>query len=354
MEEIMKKNIMKKNILKPLIAIFVASALLAGCKSADEMTPGDGVNGSFLSESSATDETGDAKGEAGDANDPAGDTAESNSADASENTDKDAAVTEPAPYFLKGVYMYYPVADEDPSMDRFYIFRTGEEGYTENGSDGTGAPFSCKQADGKVEFTFGGEGEETEVFTVQSLENRAVTGAFEDGVKLVFLPVDDEDPDTFDAVNYINAQSGKDLVYTDANGWRVRYDPDLFEVSKDGTSVNFVYTGESAGTNMITAYYTVENDAKTTIDNLAKEWGENATTTEGIFPGTEDAPGYWAVLPPAEEGSGIHMTAIARDYMDGALVFEMTGHVCGDDEIDIPVSDALAGVIDSLEFITGE
>nr|WP_297708143.1 hypothetical protein [uncultured Butyrivibrio sp.] len=69
-----------------------------------------------------------------------------------------------------------------------------------------------------------------------------------------------------------------------------------------------------------------------------------------IFPGTEDVKEYWAVLPPTEEGSRLYMTAIARDYMDGYLLFELTGHNSGDEELDMAVSDYMAAIIDSLTF----
>ncbi len=44
------------------------------------------------------------------------------------------------------------------------------------------------------------------------------------------------------------------------------------------------------------------------------------------------------------------MTAIARDYMDGYLLFELTGHNSGDEELDMAVSDYMAAIIDSLTF----
>ncbi len=44
------------------------------------------------------------------------------------------------------------------------------------------------------------------------------------------------------------------------------------------------------------------------------------------------------------------MTAIARDDMEGVLVFELDGHMGNDEENNMAVSDALAGIIDSLEF----
>ena len=102
---------------------------------------------------------------------------------------------------------------------------------------------------------------------------------------------------------------------------------------------------------MITASYNVEGkDAKTAIADLAKEWGENATTNDTIFPGTDDVTGYFATLPSGTEGSGLYCTAVARDYMDGYLLLELTGHNSGNAELDMAVSDALNGIIDSLEF----
>lgn len=254
------------------------------------------------------------------------------------------------PYFSKGVYMNYAVEAENPTMDYFYVFNDEATGHTDDGSVGMGLPFACTQADGTVSFTFGGEGEEPMVLTVDSVENGAVTGHFDDGLELVFIPVPDEDPETFDAESYIHAAAGESIVYKDANGWSVKYDPALFTVNSGDQTVSFVYMGESAGTNMITASYNTGKDAKTAINDLAKEWGDKATLLEGIFPGTDDVTGYWVNLPPEKDSSGLYSTAVARDYMDGYLLFELTGHNSGNDEIDMGVSDSLAAVIDSLEF----
>ena len=46
----------------------------------------------------------------------------------------------------------------------------------------------------------------------------------------------------------------------------------------------------------------------------------------------------------------MHETAIARDYMDGALIFELTGHNGEDEEMNMEVSDRMAGIIDSLTW----
>ena len=189
----------------------------------------------------------------------------------------------------------------------------------------------------------------------------AMTSAFLAGCVTVNINVDTDDepaqtesvsadPETFDAANFKNAAAGDDLVYEDANGWSVRYDPDLFTVNGGGPEVSFVYTGESAGTNMITVTYTVDNKAEAAIKELGESWSEKTEYSDGPFPGADYAKGYRAVLPPEEEGSGLYMTAIARDYMDGALIFELTGHNGNDEEMNMAVSDHLAGIIDSLTW----
>ena len=100
-----------------------------------------------------------------------------------------------------------------------------------------------------------------------------------------------------------------------------------------------------------TVTYDVENKGEDAIKKLGESWGSDKTTySEGAFPGAEDVTGYWATLPPSEDGSGFYETAVGRDYMDGALIFELTGHNGEDDAQNMEVSDQMASVIDSLTF----
>ena len=46
------------------------------------------------------------------------------------------------------------------------------------------------------------------------------------------------------------------------------------------------------------------------------------------------------------------MEAVTRDYMEGYLSFEVIGHKSGNEELDMEVSDRLAGIIDSLTFLS--
>jgi hypothetical protein len=157
-----------------------------------------------------------------------------------------------------------------------------------------------------------------------------------------------------DAVNESQVSESGATLYTDPNGWSVEYDPERFAVNQGENFVSFVYTGESAGSNLVTAYYEVGKNASASINERAEAWGEETTMLDGEFPGASDVIGYWAMLPPAEEGSGLYMTAVARDYLDGALVFELTGHNSGDEMMDMEVADYLAMIIDSLKFVSEE
>lgn len=139
--------------------------------------------------------------------------------------------------------------------------------------------------------------------------------------------------------------------YENPNGWSVQYDDAYINVMQQDDEVFFVYSGEGVGSNLIDVYYEPEVSAKDVVDGTAMKWAnDNTIQNECIFPGTEDVTGYWAVLPPAEEGSGYYENIIARDYKGGCLVFETIGHVTGDDELDMMVSDNLAMVIDSVKF----
>lgn len=258
-----------------------------------------------------------------------------------------------APYFEAGVYANYAKEAEDPTKTYFYVFNTQDYGYTADGeADDAGLPFDIVQEDGKVEFSFGGADGSNDVLIVTGKEDGVVYGYFENvpELELTFELVDGVEPDGFSAVNYLNAASGEDLVYNDANGWSVKYDPSCIDLTSSGSAAFFVYTGECAGTSMITAMYDVDMNAEAKAQDLAKAYGENATVTECIFPGTEDVEGFYVNANSGQTGPGLYESAFIREYMDGYLIFEFTTTVSGDDAIDIPVSDALAAIIDSLSF----
>ncbi len=158
--------------------------------------------------------------------------------------------------------------------------------------------------------------------------------------------------DSVDA-GYIEALKSdiqEDILYTHENGWSVRYNPSCITVNGGGPITTFVYTADCPGTCMITVTYDVNKNGKEAADELAKRWGDEAVVSECIFPATEDVNGFYVDAHPGQIGPGFYESAYVRDYLDGYLMFEFTDHVSGDDAIDIPVSDTLSAIIDSLQF----
>ncbi|WP_026495778.1 hypothetical protein [Butyrivibrio sp. WCD3002] len=258
-----------------------------------------------------------------------------------------------APYFSKGVYVNYAKDAENPPKTYFYVFSDDSYGYTADGeNDDIGVPFDITQTDGQVEFSFGGAEESKDVLVITGAENGMVYGCFEDvpDRELVFEPVADADPENFSAVNYLSSMTGGDNVYRDANGWSVHYNPSCITVNQGGPVTTFVYTGDCAGTCMITATYDVDKDAKTAAEDLAASYGDQAMVSDCVFPGTEDVEGFYVDAVPGQTGPGLYASAFVREYMGGYLIFEFTQHVAGDDEMDMAVSDNLSAIIDSLSF----
>ncbi|WP_029232272.1 hypothetical protein [Butyrivibrio sp. VCB2006] len=263
----------------------------------------------------------------------------------------DSEDEEGAPIFKKGVYVNYAKEAENPTKNYFYVFNDEGWGHTEDSENGAGVPFDCVQDEGSVHFSFGSVDAIEDVFVVTSVEDGVIYGHFDDDMKieLVFEPVPDVDPDTFNAVNYM---STGDYIYENANGWSIKYDPKRFDITEDANKVAIVYNGEGVGTNMIMVTYDVDMTAKEKRDAIAKEYGENATTMETPFPGADDVTAYRASCPAGEGGSGLYEEAIIIEYMGGYLCFEVIGHLTGNDELDMEVCDYLAGILDSLTFMS--
>ena len=115
---------------------------------------------------------------------------------------------------------------------------------------------------------------------------------------------------------------------------------------------SFVYTGESAGTNMLTISYIADKLPDEVLSELTEGWGDpgSVESSESYFPGTSDKWGLWRTLLSNGEGSGLSENVFAGEYNGGVLMFDFTTHKAEDDSIDIPVSDALSAVIDSIKY----
>ncbi len=144
-----------------------------------------------------------------------------------------------------------------------------------------------------------------------------------------------------------------EMEYISENGWRVTYDPTVIEASKTDAGANFVYIGESAGTNMVTISYIKDKQPAEALYDITSKWGadeEDITRYEGIFPGTEDKWGFWRKYDTKEGNTGLSETAMAAEYNDGVLVFNIVNHFADDEEVDIPVSGAIENLINSIKY----
>ncbi len=76
--------------------------------------------------------------------------------------------------------------------------------------------------------------------------------------------------------------------YKSKDGWTVSYDKKMFSVNEGNGSVDFVYTGESAGTNMVEISYIPDKQPEEALAEITDTWGEDADISriEGFFPGT--------------------------------------------------------------------
>ena len=145
----------------------------------------------------------------------------------------------------------------------------------------------------------------------------------------------------------------EEMTYKSSDGFQVRYNAGSVEVMEtDEHSVQFVYTGESAGTNMVVISCIPDKQPEEALYELTSAWGEQESISrrEGFFPGTDDKWGYWRELLPEEGGSQLAETAIAGEYNGGVLMFEIVSHMSGNDETDMAVSDTMSGIIDSITY----
>jgi hypothetical protein len=153
------------------------------------------------------------------------------------------------------------------------------------------------------------------------------------------------------------ATDNDDMEFISSDGWRVVYNAkDIESMEVDDHAAQFVYVGESAGTNMVEIRYIKDKQPEEVLYDLTSTWTndqEDVKRSEGIFPGTDDKWGYWRELPASKDGSRLGQTAIAGEYNGGVLLFTVTSHMSGDDETDMAVSDAISGVIDSIEYMDG-
>ena len=165
-----------------------------------------------------------------------------------------------------------------------------------------------------------------------------------------------ETTEAADAETVEEPAAAERMSYMSGDGWVISYDPELIASEEiDDHTAQFVYLGESAGTNMVIVSWEENVMPEELLYEVTSNWGDPETIQrhEGIFPGTDDKWGYWRILAPAEEGSGLGETAIAGEYKGGTLMFEVVNHFGEDEEQNMAVGDTLADVIDSITYKDG-
>ena len=164
---------------------------------------------------------------------------------------------------------------------------------------------------------------------------------------------DTEETDKADGTDDAAEQEvSEEKEYVRDRGWSVKYDPSIITVNEGEDMTSFVYTGESAGTNMLTISYIADKLPDEVLSELTEGWGDpgSVESSESYFPGTSDKWGLWRTLLSNGEGSGLSENVFAGEYNGGVLMFDFTTHKAEDDSIDRPVSDALSAVIDSIKY----
>ncbi len=149
------------------------------------------------------------------------------------------------------------------------------------------------------------------------------------------------------------APSSEMQTYTSGYGWSVKYDPAVFEMMESEESVSFYYLDESAGVNTVLISYAAGVSPEELLYSLTMSMTEDSESiirSEGFFPGTDDKWCFRRVIPASEDTSGLTDTLIAGEFNGAVLVFQILSEITGDDSVDIPASDAVAELINSITY----
>ena len=150
-----------------------------------------------------------------------------------------------------------------------------------------------------------------------------------------------------------NTVSGNKITeYKSDNGWSVQYNESLISVIDQGDgSVQFAYTGEASGPNMITISYIEDKLPEEVLYEYTAEWAdEDVIRNENYMPGTTDKWSYWRTYTTEANNLTYTDMAIAGEYNGGVLLFQLASCSEPDEEKGMTVSDAMAFVIDSITY----
>ncbi len=148
-------------------------------------------------------------------------------------------------------------------------------------------------------------------------------------------------------VSYDDENFSDGIIYKSKLGWSVVYHLRDFDAYNGKNYAKFVYKNTAPVANTVEIRY-IEGMAKEKVlDNVTADWTddrESIMKTNGVFPGTDDKPGYRRTY----QSDDIWKTAIAGEYKDGVLLILVK------EEIDVgsgtAISDSLAEIVNSIKF----
>lgn len=148
-------------------------------------------------------------------------------------------------------------------------------------------------------------------------------------------------------------ESSEPTEFKHPDGWSTRYYKKNVQVNKiDDHSTSFVYTGECAGTCMLTVSYVKGKKPEEAASAISKGWGDASKIkkSEGTLPGAMEVKSVYHELAPDNGPAGLYETVIAGEYKEGSLVFELTYHRGNDEAMDMAVNDTLAEILNSTMY----
>lgn len=138
-------------------------------------------------------------------------------------------------------------------------------------------------------------------------------------------------------------------VYDSDDGWSITYNPNEMRLNEQDDSVDFVYLGESSGTDMVSISYVADKMPQEVLYEKTQDIDPSLVTRdEGIFGSTEAWAFTYSVS--ATEGSGLSEQFSGIEHNGGTLLIDILTHGEVDEARGEAVSDAIATLVDTLVF----
>ena len=169
-----------------------------------------------------------------------------------------------------------------------------------------------------------------------------------------FLEDFSKDPETGETIYMGELEDNSAITYMSPDGWNATYDGRAIEsVEIDEHTVQFNYLGEAAGSNVATIEFIPDSVPKEILDEKTSGWDPEGILDVDV-PFDEEGRimtvRILAAEPEEEAETTLDESFAAVDLNGGTLLVDVLIHNSGDDEIDIPISDAFSELVDSIRI----